>query len=83
MQILRASWNPSIVYQMTQLNQELKKMNRHTPSGWCTYSKFSYGDVSDPLKVYRGKDCAEKFIDHIVAETERLYATFPEKAMTH
>ena len=59
-----------------------EKMNIHTPSGWCTYSKFSYGEVPDPLEVYRGKDCAQKFIDHIVAETERLYATFPEKAMT-
>ena len=31
-------------------------------------SKFAYGDVPDPLKAYRGKDCVERFVDHIEAE---------------
>ena len=41
------------------------KVNQHIPSGWCIYSKFAYGDVGDPLKLYRGKDCIEKFCDYI------------------
>ena len=53
-------------------------INRHVPSGWCVYSKFAYGEIQDPLKPYRGKDCAERFIDHIVDKTKRLYEKFPE-----
>ena len=41
------------------------KVNQHIPSGWCVYSKFAYGKVDDPLKLYRGKDCVEKFCDYI------------------
>ena len=26
----------------------------HILSGWCVYSKLAYGDVDDPLKLYRG-----------------------------
>ena len=26
-----------------------KKINQHIPSGYCIYSKFSYGEVKDPL----------------------------------
>ena len=58
-----------------------KKMNKHVPSGWCTYSKFAYGDVSDPLTLYRGKDCVEKFVDHLETEVKRLFAAFPQKPM--
>ena len=32
-------------------------INVHTPSGWCVQSEFAYGEVKDPLKLYRGKDC--------------------------
>ena len=28
---------------------------------FCVYSKFAYGKVENPLKLYRGKDCAEVF----------------------
>ena len=28
-------------------------INGHTPSGWCVYSKFAYGEIQDPLKAYR------------------------------
>ena len=38
------------------------EVNQHTPSGWCVYSKFAYGDVDDPLRTYRGKDCIETFV---------------------
>ena len=40
----------------------------HTPSGWCFYSKFAYGKVTNPIKEYRGKDCISKFCEHIIAE---------------
>ena len=50
-----------------------KKVNRHLLSGFCVYSKFAYGDVENPLKIYRGKDCVEKFSDYIENEVKRLY----------
>ena len=37
------------------------EVNQHTPSGWCVYSKFAYGDVDNPIRTYRGKDCIETF----------------------
>ena len=58
-----------------------EKINTHVPSGWCVYSKFAYGDVPDPLKLYRGKDCVETFVEHIEAEVKRLYETFPQQPM--
>ena len=57
------------------------KVNQHISSGWCVYSKFAYGNIDDPLKLYRGKDCIEKFCDHIKQEARRLYHMFPEKPM--
>ena len=56
-------------------------VNVHTPSGWCIRSKFAYGEVKDPLKLYRGKDCVRKFCDHVIGEARRLYRSFPEKPM--
>ena len=38
------------------------EVNQHTPSGWCVYGKFAYGDVDNPLRLYRGKDCIETFV---------------------
>ena len=55
------------------------EVTKHSPSGWCVYSKFGYGEVKDPLKLYRGKDCLEKFCDYIRQEAHRLYHMFPEK----
>ena len=57
------------------------KVNQHNPSVWCVYKKFAYGDADDPLKLYRGKDCVEKFCDYIKQEAHRLYHMFPEKRM--
>ena len=31
------------------------EVNQHTPSCWCVYSKFAYGDIDNPLRTYRGK----------------------------
>ena len=28
------------------------EVNQHTPSGWCVYSKFDYGDIDNLLKTY-------------------------------
>ena len=47
------------------------KVTKHLPSGWCVYSKFAYGEVKDPLRLYRGKDCPEKFYDYIRQEANR------------
>ena len=57
------------------------KVTKHSPSGWCIYSKFVYREVKDPLRLYRGKDCPEKFCNYIRQEANRLYHKFPEKPM--
>ena len=69
-----ASNNPNI--------SSTRGVNVHTPSGWCVYSHFAYGDVTNPLTQYRGPDCVEKFCEHIISEAKRLYDSFPEKPMT-
>ena len=43
-------------------------VNNHVPSGWCIRSEFAYGEVKNPLKLYRGKDCIKKFCEHITGE---------------
>ena len=58
-----------------------QNINQHISTGWCVYSKFAYGEVKDPLTLYRGKDCPEKFCDYIRQEAHRLYHMFPEKPM--
>ena len=57
------------------------EVNHHTPSGWCVYSKFAYGDVDNPLRTYRGKDCIETFCNYIKGEAHRLYHMLPELPM--
>ena len=57
------------------------EVNQHMPSGWCVYSKFAYGDVDNPLRTYRGKDCIETFCNYIKGEAPRLYHMFPELPM--
>ena len=59
-----------------------EKINTHVPSGWCVDSTFAYGDVPDPLKMYRGKDCLEKSVEHIEKEVKRLYEIFPQQPIT-
>ena len=56
-------------------------INVHQPSGWCMYSKFAYGKVTNPLKQYRGRDCVSKFCETITAEAKRLYESAPKKPM--
>ena len=57
------------------------EVSQHTPSGWCVYSKFANGDVDNPLRTYRGKDCIETFCNYIKGEACRLYHMFPELPM--
>ena len=45
-------------------------VNIHMPSGWCVYSKFSYGEVTNPLAQYRGPDCIRNFCEHIISEAK-------------
>ena len=56
-------------------------INVHQPSGWCMYSKFAYGKVTNPPKQYRGRDCVSKFCETIMAEAKRLYESAPKKPM--
>ena len=57
------------------------EVNQHMPSGWCVYSKFAYGDVDNPLRTYRGKDCIETFCNYIKGEARSLYHMFLELPM--
>ena len=45
-----------------------EKINIHVPSGWYVHSTFAYRDVPDPLKMYRCKNCMEKFVECIEEE---------------
>ena len=38
-----------------------RDINVHIPSGWCVHSEFAYGEVKNPLKLYREKDWVKKF----------------------
>ena len=57
------------------------EVNQRTPSGWCVCSKFTDGDVDNPLRVYRGKGCFETFCNYIRGEVHRLYHMFPKLPM--
>ena len=57
------------------------EVNQQTRSRWCVYSKFAYGDVDNPLRTYRDKDCIETFCNYIQGEAHKLYHMFPEKPM--
>ena len=60
----------------------IEKIYTHIPSGWCHHSTFVYGDVSDPFKMYFGKDWVETFLEHIEDEVNLLYTWFPQQPMT-
>ena len=42
-----------------------KEINQYIPSGFCQYSKFAYGKVENPMKLYRGWDCVKMFCNYI------------------
>ena len=62
-------------------NPSNRKINQHVPSGFCVYSKFTYSEVENPVKLYRGEDCVEVFCKYIEEEAKRLYKMFPRKPM--
>ena len=57
------------------------RVSEHIPSVWCVYSKFAYGEVSDLLNIYRGKDCIRTFCKYIKEKGYSMYHEFPEKPM--
>ena len=40
-------------------------INQHIPSGFCVNSKFTYGKVKNPIKLYKGEGCVAVFCDYI------------------
>ena len=68
-----ASNDPSIPH--------INHINKHTPSGFCTYSTFAHGEIKNPLKLYKGKDCVEEFCKYIRSQAHQLYNDYPEKPM--
>ena len=58
-----------------------KVINQQIPIGFCVNSKFAYGKVENPLKLYRGEDSVKVFCNYISDEARRLYHVFPEKLM--
>ena len=38
------------------------EVNEPTPSRWCIYSKFAYGDVVTPLRTYRGLIASKLYV---------------------
>ena len=58
------------------LKKKLVKISRWTVSVYASL----YGDIPDPLKMYRGKDWVEKFVECM--EVKWLYKTFPRQPMT-
>ena len=59
-----------------------KRIKTYVPSGWWVHSTFSYGYVCDPLKMYRGKDCVEKFVECIEENVKHLHEKFTRQLMT-
>ena len=56
-----------------------KEINKDIRSGLCVNRKFAYGEVENPLKLYRGEDCVEVFPN----EARRLYHMFSKKPVKH
>ena len=54
-----------------------KKINQHIASGFCAHSEYAYGDIKNPIKLYRGKKTGEKLCNYLENEAKRLYNMFP------
>ena len=63
------------------INPYSREVSQHIPSGFCVCSKFAYGEVKHPLRLYRGEDFVKKFCNYVKDEARRLYHMFPEKLM--
>ena len=42
-----------------------KEINQHIPSGVCLNCTFAYGNVENPLKLYKGENCVKVFCDFV------------------
>ena len=63
----------------TQGSRQLEEsMSMFHLGGAFFRTKFAYGEVKNPLKLYRGKDCIRKFCNHVIGEARHLYHSFPE-----
>lgn len=58
-----------------------KKIKTHKPSGCYIHSALACRNFPDPLKMYRGKDYMEKFVENLEDEVKQLHATFPQHPM--
>ena len=58
----------------------MKLINTRHLVGVFTASLLT-GDVDNPVRTYRGKDCIETFCNYIKGEARRLYHMFPELPM--
>ena len=58
-----------------------EKIKTHVPPGWCVHNTFTYGDVSDPLNMYQGNDCLERFVEYIEEEVKQFYGTLLRQLM--
>ena len=71
---------------MNEIKTEKKGKAPYTGKIVCTVwmictSTFAYGDVIDPLKMYRGKDYVETFLEHNEDEIKQLHVTFQQQPM--
>ena len=46
-------------------NKQTTLANNHIPSGYLIYTKCLFDDNKNELDYYRGKDCIERFTDHL------------------
>ena len=56
----------------------MDKVNTDMPSGWCVYSKFAYGDIPDPLKLYRDE---QQFVNHVDKKVKWLYELYQQQTL--
>ena len=58
-----------------------EKIKTYVLSGWCVHRMFA-DEHLDLLRTNCGKECVEKFIEHIEDEVKLLFATFPLQPIT-
>ena len=55
-------------------------INKHTPSGFCTYNTVAYGIVQNQLKLYRGKECVRGILQAYERGGWKVVQRFSRKA---
>ena len=48
------------------------KINKHTPSGYSTFTHSSFDKSKKKLNYYRGKDCMKKFSKDLKEQTTKI-----------